>query len=100
MPKKKTDKQVPIGKKIKKARTVKKLTYDQLANDTGFSVDYLKEIESGKTTPPVGTLLQIARALEIDARNAVFWFNQAVLLRKANRLAEGVHVLGVPVSER
>ena len=30
-------------------------------------MEYLKEIESGKTTPPVGTLLQISRALEIDS---------------------------------
>ncbi|MBW2176879.1 MAG: helix-turn-helix transcriptional regulator, partial [Deltaproteobacteria bacterium] len=67
MPRKKIDNQISIGKKIKKARTAKKMAYDQLANETGFSVDYLKEVESGKTTPPVGTLLQIARALEIDS---------------------------------
>jgi len=67
MPKKKTDSQISIGKKIKKARTSKKLTYDQLANETGFAVEYIKEVESGKSTPPVGTLLQIARALEIDS---------------------------------
>ncbi len=67
MTKKKTDKQVSIGKKIKKARTAKKLAFDQLANETGFSVEYLKDVEAGKTTPPVGTLLQISRALEIDS---------------------------------
>ena len=67
MAKKKTDSKISVGAKIKKARTAKKLGYEQLANETGFSVDYLKEIESGKTTPPVGTLLQIARALEIDS---------------------------------
>ncbi len=67
MVRKKTSQQISIGKKIKKARTAKKLAYEQLANETGFSVEYLKEIESGKTTPPVGTLLQISRALEIDS---------------------------------
>ena len=67
MAKKKTTQKISIGKKIKKARTAKKLAFDQLANETGFSVEYLKEIESGKTTPPVGTLLQISRALEIDS---------------------------------
>jgi len=67
MAKKKTDQQMSIGKKIKKARTAKKLAHEQLANETGFSVEYLKEIEAGKTTPPVGTLLQISRALEIDS---------------------------------
>jgi quercetin dioxygenase-like cupin family protein len=65
-PRKKTS-LVPVGKKIKKARLGKKMTYDALANDTGFSVDFLKMVEAGKTTPPVGTLLQISRALEIDS---------------------------------
>lgn len=67
MPRKKKEASIPIGKKIKKARTSSKITFDQLANETGFAIDYLKEIESGKTTPPVGTLLQIARALRIDS---------------------------------
>ena len=38
-----------------------------MANETGFSIDYLKQIEAGKKIPPVGALLQIARALEIDS---------------------------------
>jgi len=64
---KKAAKPAPVGKKIKKARLGKKISFDQLANETGFSIEYLKEIEAGKKTPPVGTLLQIARALEIDS---------------------------------
>jgi len=66
MPRKKTA-PVPVGKKIKKARTEKKYTLDRVANETGFSIDYLKEIETGKAMPAVGALLQIARALEIDS---------------------------------
>ena len=67
MPRKKKAAPVPIGKKIKKARSSKKFSLDHVANETGFSVEYLKEIESGKSIPPVGALLQIARALEIDS---------------------------------
>ena len=67
MPKKKKDIPVPVGRKIKKVRTGKKITFDKMANETGFSIDYLKKIEAGKVIPPVGTLLQIARALEIDS---------------------------------
>ncbi len=67
MPRKKAGTLVPIGKKIKKARVAKKISYDALANETGFSLDYLKKVETGKVTPPVGTLLQIARALKIDS---------------------------------
>ena len=67
MPKKKKDDLESIGQKIKKVRTKKKMPLDAMANETGFSIDYLKKIEAGKKIPPVGALLQIARALEIDS---------------------------------
>jgi quercetin dioxygenase-like cupin family protein len=67
MPKKKKAPPVPVGKTIKKTRMGKKFSLDHVANETGFSIEYLKEVESGKAIPPVGALLQIARALEIDS---------------------------------
>ena len=44
------------------------MNLEQLANETGFSVDYLKEIESGKEIPPVGALLlqEVASGVEHD----------------------------------
>jgi quercetin dioxygenase-like cupin family protein len=57
----------PIGKKIRKVRLDKKLTLENVANETGLSVDYLKKVESGKARPPVGALLQISKALGIDS---------------------------------
>lgn len=56
-----------IGKKIKKVRTEKNIPLDRVANNTGYSIDYLKSIEAGEQRPPVGALIQIARALEIDS---------------------------------
>ncbi len=67
MVKKKTEMIVPVGKKIKQFRIQKKIALSNLANDTGCSVDYLKQLEAGKVMPPVGTLLQISRALQIDS---------------------------------
>ena len=67
MPRKKKTAPATVGKKIKSARTKKKITLDAMANETGFSTDYLKRIEAGDKIPPVGALLQIARALEIDS---------------------------------
>ncbi|MDO9566290.1 MAG: XRE family transcriptional regulator [Candidatus Desulfaltia sp.] len=67
MPIKKADTVIPIGEKIKKARTAKKITLDFVANETGCSVDYLKKLEAGKVIPPVGTILRIARTLQIDS---------------------------------
>jgi len=67
MPRRKKAIPVPVGKKIKKTRTSKKFTLEHVANETGFSTEYIKEVESGKAIPPVGALLQISRALEIDS---------------------------------
>jgi quercetin dioxygenase-like cupin family protein len=67
MPARKKAMLTPVGKKIKKARLAKKMSFDTLANETGFSVDFIKKVEAGKVTPPVGSLLQISRALEIDS---------------------------------
>jgi quercetin dioxygenase-like cupin family protein len=67
MPPRKTAPLPPVGKKIKKARTAKKMSYDTLANETGFSIDFIKKVEAGKVTPHVGSLLQISRALDIDS---------------------------------
>lgn len=67
MPAMKTGRLLTVGKKIKKVRTEKKMTHAALAEKTGLSVDYLKHVEAGKATPPVGTLLQISRAFEMDS---------------------------------
>jgi quercetin dioxygenase-like cupin family protein len=67
MPRKKKDALLPVGQKIKQVRLEKDIPLERVANETGFTVDYLKKIESGRKIPPVGALLQIARALEIDS---------------------------------
>jgi quercetin dioxygenase-like cupin family protein len=79
MPRKKKTEFPPLGERIKKARQAKKFTLNHVANHTGCSVDYLKRIESGAVMPPVGTLLQISRALEIDS---------GLLLREQEAAAE------------
>ncbi len=67
MSKKSADKLVSVGEKIKKARTEKDVSLDFVANETGFSTEYLEKVESDGIMPPVGTILQIARALDIDS---------------------------------
>ena len=67
MAKKKEETFVPVGKKIKRERVKKKISLDRVANETGFSINYLKEVEAGKMIPPVGALLQLSKALEIDS---------------------------------
>ena len=48
-------------------RQLRRISFEQLANKTGFSQRYLKEIEEGIAIPPVSAVIQIAKALAIDA---------------------------------
>ena len=66
MPKKK-DALLHIGIKIKQIRLDKKLSLNFIANEIGLSPDFLHSVESGEKRPPVGTLLQISRALGVDS---------------------------------
>ena len=66
MPTKKIDEK-SFGAKMKQLRQIRKISYEQLANKTGFSQRYLKEIEDGMAIPPVSAVIQIAKALAIDA---------------------------------
>jgi quercetin dioxygenase-like cupin family protein len=66
MPTKKIDEK-SFGAKMKQLRELRKISYEQLANKTGFSQRYLKEIEEGMAIPPVSAVIQIAKALAIDA---------------------------------
>lgn len=67
MPRKKTAKKVSTGQRIQNLRKEKEMDLDSLANETGLAVETLKKIESGEIMPPVGALLQISRALEVDS---------------------------------
>ncbi|MBT6502179.1 MAG: helix-turn-helix transcriptional regulator, partial [Deltaproteobacteria bacterium] len=64
---KKSDQANSVGKKIKKTRMSKSISLENIANETGFTIEYLKEVESGKKIPSVGSLLQISRVLRIDS---------------------------------
>jgi len=56
-----------FGTKMKQLRQVRKLSLEHLANKTGFSQRYLKEIEEGIAIPPVSAVIQIAKALSVDS---------------------------------
>jgi len=56
-----------LGERIQQMRKRQKIELESLAERTGYSVDYLRQIEEGKVSPPVGTLIQISRALAVDS---------------------------------
>jgi len=56
-----------FGAKMRQLRQTRKVSFEQLANKTGFSQRYLREIEEGIAIPPVSAVIQIAKALSVDS---------------------------------
>jgi transcriptional regulator with XRE-family HTH domain len=56
---------VSVGQRIKELRQVRGLSLQDLAQKTGFSNAMLSQIENHVVSPSLGTLIKIARALEM-----------------------------------
>lgn len=54
-----------IGKNIKALRLSRKLTLESLAIKAGITKGYLSKVENSDKSPPVSTLLVIAKALDV-----------------------------------
>lgn len=54
-----------VGALIRARRRQMKLTLQQLADASGISVGYLSQVERDHSTPSLGTLAQVSRALEV-----------------------------------
>ncbi len=54
-----------IGKKIKALRKERKLTLQDVANETSFSPAPISQIENNNVSPPIATLSKIARFFDV-----------------------------------
>ena len=54
-----------IGKNVRMIRKLKELTLDDLAELTGFTKGYLSRVENSEKAPPVSTLINITKALDV-----------------------------------
>ena len=54
-----------IGAKIKELRRSKKLTLQDVANETGFSTALLSQIENNNVSPPIATLSKISHFFDV-----------------------------------
>jgi transcriptional regulator with XRE-family HTH domain len=52
-----------LGRRIRKLRIEQRLTLKQVETASGLSATHLSEIERGRTSPTIGALIRIARAL-------------------------------------
>lgn len=61
----KTEIEINIGERVRKLRTERNLTLQNVANFTGFSKALISQIENGVVMPPINTLGKIAVVLNV-----------------------------------
>jgi transcriptional regulator with XRE-family HTH domain len=60
-----------LGARIQQWRAKREMTLEALAERSGLSKGYLSRIENGLQTPPLGTLIRIAGALDADVTSLI-----------------------------
>lgn len=58
-------KELNLGQKIRKLRQEQRLTLQELSELSGLSKPLLSQIENDQVTPPIATLLKIAKGLKV-----------------------------------
>jgi transcriptional regulator with XRE-family HTH domain len=97
-----------LGRRIRKCRLDSRMTLKAVEQASGLSATHLSEIERGRTSPTIGALVRIARALNRDAsyfiereeRNAVAHQSWDAVRRVQNGTGGAVDALtpGIPGS--
>jgi transcriptional regulator with XRE-family HTH domain len=52
-----------VGRNVRAVRQARGMTQEQLAEESGFSQQYISDLERGRRNPTVVTLYEIAQAL-------------------------------------
>lgn len=59
------DIQVNVGERVRKVREERNLSLMDISQRTGLDVSLLEEIENGTMAPPLGTIIRLAKALDL-----------------------------------
>jgi transcriptional regulator with XRE-family HTH domain len=59
------DHSMSVGQRAKEVREKKELSLQDISQRTGIDADRLGQIESGEVAPPLGTVIRLAKALEM-----------------------------------
>jgi transcriptional regulator with XRE-family HTH domain len=54
-----------VGESVKEIRKKKGLSLEDISQRTGLGIDLLSEIEAGSSAPPLGTIIKLAKALDM-----------------------------------
>lgn len=77
-----------LGPRIRARRRKLSLTLKELAQRSGLSVGYLSQVETDKAVPSLGTLAQIAQAIEVDLEYFISTPRAATALSRASERAK------------
>jgi transcriptional regulator with XRE-family HTH domain len=61
----KGDIQVNVGERVKQVRVDRELTLKDISQRTGLDEIFLEQIENGNVAPPLGTVIKLAKALDL-----------------------------------
>lgn len=54
-----------VGRNVRRARERVRMTQEQFAEKSGFSQQYISDLERGRRNPTVVTLYELAQALDL-----------------------------------
>ena len=57
------DMRLLVGRNVKRIRAARRLTQEELAERSGFSQQYLSDLERGRRNPTIVSLWELAQAL-------------------------------------
>ena len=75
-----------IGIAVKRLRTARGLTQEALAHDSGLSLTSLARIETGVQEPKVGTVAELAKAMQLKGSDLLREMES--VQHEANKLAK------------
>jgi len=55
-----------VGRNVRRARERAKMTQEQFADKSGFSQQYISDLERGRRNPTIVTLYELAQALGVS----------------------------------
>jgi transcriptional regulator with XRE-family HTH domain len=59
-----------FGERIRRLREANGISMETFSRDTGYPEEFLKDIEDGKTAPPVAVVLQLSRFFNVDVEQS------------------------------
>ncbi len=57
---------IKLGLRLRRLRNLRKITLRELAGLTGLTTSFLSQVENGKTSPSIDSIIRIARALNVS----------------------------------